>query len=127
MWALPREATRWRFGFTAYAVHLLQDVYFLEWTVEASTRLAVGDAVGTVESKKAERELCAPMSGRLTTFNQLLLDDPSIVNVDGYGDGWLFEMQGKGEELVSAGDYLRRLETVWEETRRTVRGPWSRS
>ena len=34
MWAKQVHARRWRFGLTAYAVRLLQDVYFLDWIVE---------------------------------------------------------------------------------------------
>ena len=37
MWALRREDV-YRFGFTAYAVRLLQDVYFLDWNIDASHR-----------------------------------------------------------------------------------------
>ena len=34
MWAVRQSDPRYRFGFTAYAVRLLQDVYFLEWMVD---------------------------------------------------------------------------------------------
>ena len=48
--------------------------------------------IGAIESKKAESDLYAPMAGRLVRFNEQLLDDPSAINVDKYGDGWLFEI-----------------------------------
>ena len=40
MWAQP-DGGRWRFGFTAYAVRLMQDVYFLDWQVSAGDRVAL--------------------------------------------------------------------------------------
>ena len=90
MWALG--AGPLRFGFTAYAVRLLQDVYFLDWVVEAPATLACKQEVGSIESKKAESALYAPIPGQLTQFNQQLMADPSTINVDKYNGGWLFEI-----------------------------------
>jgi glycine cleavage system H protein len=123
MWALPiDEDGRFRFGFSAYAVRLLQDVYFLDWTVEGGAVLKEKQAIGAIESKKAESDLFAPISGRLTRFNQDLLDDPSAINVDKYGNGWLFEMEGDDRSLVSPAEYLEHLDSVWEVTQRTIKG-----
>ena len=35
MWARPLGESVIQFGFTAYAVRLLQDVYFLDWLLDA--------------------------------------------------------------------------------------------
>ena len=88
MWAQPRGDVI-RFGFTAYAVRLLQDVYFLDWTAEPGAALQVRQEIGSIESKKAESALFAPVAGTLTACNEQLLDDPSAINVDKYGEGWL--------------------------------------
>ncbi len=111
-----------RFGFTAYAVRLLQDVYFLEWTVEAGDRLQHRQEMGAIESKKAESALYAPTSGRLARFNDALLTDPSTINVDKYGDGWLFELETETDDLMSPEQYLEHLAAVWEVTQRTIKG-----
>ena len=55
-------------------------------------------------------------------FNEELLEDPSKINVDTYGDGWLFEINGSGNELLSPGDYIEHLDSVWEVTQRTIKG-----
>lgn len=121
MWAQP-IAGGFRFGFSAYAVRLLQDVYFLEWSVDAGSPLAERQAIGAIESSKAESELYAPMTGRLTRFNERLLSDPSGINVDTYGDGWLFEIEGLGDALLSPEEYLRHLEASWAVAQRTIKG-----
>ena len=121
MWAQPL-GDRWRFGLTAYAVRLLQDVYFLDWTVDPPARLAEGDEIGAIESSKAESALYAPIAGTLDPFNSSLLRDPSAINVDKYGAGWLFEMQGDGESLMSTDAYLEHLDAVWEVTQKTIKG-----
>lgn len=123
MWAKAAdEGGVFRFGFSAYAVRLLQDVYFLEWTVDAGVSLREKQAIGAIESSKAESELYAPMPGRLTQFNDDLLSDPSGINVDPYGEGWLFAMDGAGETLLSPEEYLVHLAASWAIAERTIKG-----
>ena len=121
LWASESQG-RYRFGFSAYAVRLLQDVYFLEWSVDAGAVLRERQEIGNIESKKAESALFAPIAGTLVRFNTGLLRDPSAINVDKYGTGWLFEMSGDGGKLLEAAGYLRHLESVWEITQRTIKG-----
>src|SRR5262245_42098937 len=122
MWGLKQTTGAIRFGFTAYAVRLLQDVYFLEWSVDEGIELCERQEIGAIESKKAESALYAPMVGRLNCFNHALLADPSTINVDKYGEGWLFEIAGSGENLLTPQQYLAHLESVWEVTQRTIKG-----
>ena len=121
MWAQQLDGV-FRFGFAAYAVRLLQDVYFLDWSVDAATAVTEKQLIGSIESKKAESDLFAPMCGRLTVFNEELLSDPSSINVDKYGRGWLFEIDGSDESLLTPEQYIEHLESVWEVTQRTIKG-----
>ena len=121
MWGARRESV-WRFGFSAYAVRLLQDVYFLDWTIEPGMELAAGQEIGAIESKKAEASLYAPAAGRVTAINQVLLQDPSGINVEPYESGWLFELSTPGDELMTPDEYLQHLEEAWELTQRTIKG-----
>lgn len=121
MWAMPGEDVI-RFGFTAYAVRLLQDVYFLDWLLEAPAALTDGQEFGSIESKKAESSLYAPISGELVCFNETLMEDPSAINTDKYGAGWLFEMKGSEGTLISAAEYVEMLSDVWDKTQRTIKG-----
>src|SRR3954453_19944758 len=83
-----------RFGFTSYAIRLMQDVYFLDWCVNEGDEIALKQQIGNIETSKAVSDLFAPIAGAVQDFNQELLKDPSGINVDGYGTGWLFEMSG---------------------------------
>jgi glycine cleavage system H protein len=121
MWAQPGEAGI-RFGFSAYAVRLLQDVYFLDWIVDTGATVAEKQQIGAIESKKAESDLFAPLAGKLLAFNEELLSDPSSINVDTYGQGWLFTLESPGEALLSPAAYIEHLESVWEVTQRTIKG-----
>jgi glycine cleavage system H protein len=103
-------------------VRLLQDVYFLDWTIDAGTTLKERQAIGNIESSKAESELYAPVAGTLVEFNQELLTDPSGINVDKYGRGWIFAMQSAGDTLLSPEEYLVHLESAWKVAERTIKG-----
>lgn len=122
MWAQPDGDGGFRFGFAAYAVRLLQDVYFLDWNVEAPATLTTGQKIGEIESSKAESALFAPLPGQLSEINAAVIKDPSAINVDKYGAGWLFKLTGQEESLFSPDEYLTHLETVWAVTQRTIKG-----
>ena len=121
LWA-TRSGNAFRFGFSAYAVRLLQDVYFLEWQVDEGATIKNGQEIGFIESSKAESDLYAPMAGVLARLNPELMNDPSRINVDMYGEGWLYEIEGSGESLLSPEEYIEHLAAVWDVTQRTIKG-----
>lgn len=121
MWATMSGNTL-RFGFSAYAVRLLQDVYFLDLTIEPGMKVTAKQEIGSIESKKAESSLYSPIDGTVFACNQVLLEDPSEINVDKYGNGWLFELQGSTDSLLSPEDYLVHLTAAWEVAQRTIKG-----
>ena len=121
MWA-RRTGDIFQFGFTTYAVRLLQDVYFLDWAVDPGTTLEERQELGAIESKKAEASLYSPMAGELVELNQTLLRDPSAINLDNYGAAWLFTLRGDGQELLTPEQYVQHVDEVWEVTQRTIKG-----
>jgi glycine cleavage system H protein len=122
MWCQPAEDGRGRFGFTSYAIRLMQDVYFLDWQVSDGDRVELLQQIGHIETSKAVSDLFAPLAGTILAFNPELLKDPSGINVDGYGEGWLFDMQGAAETLWSVEDYYQFLSENWEKTQRLIKG-----
>jgi glycine cleavage system H protein len=121
MWARP-NCDGQRFGFTAYAIRLMQDVYFLDWQVSAGAAVELLQPIGHIETSKAVSDLFAPVAGTITSFNPALLADPSGINVDGYGDGWLFEMTSAGDKLLTVDEYHQFLADNWEKTQRLIKG-----
>jgi glycine cleavage system H protein len=121
MWCRIVDGRR-RFGFTAYAVRLMQDVYFLEWVISPGDPVAYLQQIGHIETSKAVSDLFAPLAGRLTSFNQELLKDPTAINLDSYGAGWLFEIEGDAASLLSVDQYHDFLEKNWEKTQRLIKG-----
>ena len=111
-----------RFGFTAYAVRLMQDVYFLDWSLSDGDAAHLLQEIGHIETSKAESDLFAPIAGTIARFNRELLKDPTPINLDLYGAGWLFEMEGDPAPLMAATDYHQFLAENWEKTQRMIKG-----
>ena len=121
MWCRPGADDVHTFGFTAYAVRLMQDVYFLEWRTEPGL-ITLKQEIGFIETQKATSGLYAPLAGRIMRFNGALLEDPSTINVDNYGRGWLFELKANLDETLDVAAYYAHLETGWEATQRMLKG-----
>jgi glycine cleavage system H protein len=120
LWFRPAERG-YRVGFTSYSVKLLQDVYFLDWSLEPGTAVRRRQQIGEIESSKALSQLFAPYDGFLLDFNERLLDDPSAINTDNYHDGWLFGFECD-TPLLTPQQYYDLLESSWEETQRMIKG-----
>jgi glycine cleavage system H protein len=121
MWCREAEGGL-RFGFTAYAVRLMKDVYFLDWSVSPGADLQQRQEIGHIETSKAESDLFAPLAGRLLRFNDELLQDPTPINTDTYGAGWLFELAADADAALSVAQYYQYLDANWENTQRLLKG-----
>lgn len=121
MWCGPGDGVL-RFGFTSYAVRLMQDVYFLDWVVNPGDVLAAKQQIGHIETSKAVSDLFAPLAGTVVRFNAELLKDPTPINVDIYGAGWLFEMAASDDDTLNAQQYHDFLAAGWEKTQKMLKG-----
>ena len=79
-------------GVTQYAQEQLGDLVFVQLPKPGAV-LQAGAAVAVVESVKAASDVYAPLSGEITEINQQAVDDPTLVNSDPTGKGWLFKLK----------------------------------
>jgi len=79
-------------GITAYAADKLGDVVFVELP-SVGAALAEGSIVGEIESTKSVGELFAPVNGEVVEANEGVVSDPSLVNSDPFGEGWLIKVK----------------------------------
>jgi glycine cleavage system H protein len=54
-----------------------------------------GDPTAVVESVKAASDIYAPVGGEVIEVNPEVEADPSLVNTDPYGKGWIFKLRVK--------------------------------
>ena len=79
-------------GITTHATEALTDITYVEMK-SPGTDLAAGDSVGEVESVKTTRDIYTAVAGEIAEANGAVVDDPSIVNNDPYGEGWLVRLR----------------------------------
>lgn len=79
-------------GISDYAQGALGDVVFVEMP-EVGTNLDQNAEVGVIELVKAASEIYTPVSGEVVAVNDAVDGDPSLVNTDPLGEGWLFQVK----------------------------------
>ena len=88
-------------GVTDYAQGELGDVVFVELPDSGSSFNRM-EVFGTIEAVKAVSDLFCPVEGTVIESNAALDDDPSLVNSDPYGDGWMIKLKVDDDEEVRA-------------------------
>jgi len=79
-------------GVTDYAQGELGDIVFVEVETEGET-LDAEEVFGTIEAVKTVSDLILPISGEVIEFNETLEDDPSLINNDPFGEGWIIKVR----------------------------------
>jgi len=78
-------------GITDYAQGQLGDITFVDLPAEGAT-FDKGDSVAVVDSVKAASDVYTPVSGTIAEANEVLADQPELVNTDAEVGGWLFRI-----------------------------------
>jgi glycine cleavage system H protein len=102
-------------GITDYAQDALGDIVFAELP-EVDREVAEGESCATVESTKAASDIYAPASGRIAEINELIVEDPGLINRDAQGEAWFWRMEPADgfdfESLMDDEAYQALLETL---------------
>ncbi|KNC18967.1 glycine cleavage system protein H [Arthrobacter sp. RIT-PI-e] len=101
-----------RVGITDFAQDALGDVVYVQMP-EVGAGVSGADVVGEVESTKSVSDIYAPVTGEVVGRNEALDDDPSLLNTDPYGEGWLLEIKVSDpsvvQGLLSSADYSQQV------------------
>ncbi|MBA8825107.1 glycine cleavage system H protein [Saccharopolyspora lacisalsi] len=94
-----------RVGVTPYAAEALGDIVYVQ-VPDVGQQIKAGEACGELESTKSVSDLYAPATGEVVAVNEAVVDDPSLVNADPFGQGWLMELRvSEKGELLTAEQY----------------------
>jgi len=95
-------------GISQFAVDELTDVTFVEFTQESGS-IDAKETIAEVESVKATSEIYTGLAGEVVEVNQAVADDPSLINQDCYGKGWLIKLKPSDpaalDQLMDAAAY----------------------
>lgn len=99
-------------GITDYAQGELGDIVYVEFPSAGDTFDRM-DSFGVIEAVKAVNDLYSPVSAEVLEVNQSLQDDPSLVNSDPYGDGWMIRVrvldESELDSLLDPEEYAEQL------------------
>lgn len=111
LWILsdPSRARHYRIGLSAYVCRYGVEVYFIEDLPAVGIHLEVGQEMGRIETEKAVLPLHTPFAGTVAAINEAVLADPSIITFDGYGTGWIVDLEGEPAGLMTPQEYANYL------------------
>ena len=95
-------------GITDFAQSNLGDITYIELPT-LGAELSAGAEASAIESAKSASSIFAPIGGKVIAVNEALQDDPSPINEDCYGAGWIYKLAPSDpadvEGLLSAEKY----------------------
>jgi len=98
-WVASNDDGTVRIGITDYAQDALGDVVFVDLP-DVDARFEGGAMCGEVESTKSVSEIYTPLAGVVVGVNSAVQDDPSLLNSDPYGEGWMIEVRVDDPSMI---------------------------
>lgn len=106
-WVEVLEENKIRIGITDFAQDELGDIVYVDLP-EVGDEFDAGDEFGTVESVKSVSEVLTPFAGIIITVNDLVDDEPEMVNDDPMGEGWFIEVEV--DEAIDTSELMNKEE-----------------
>ncbi len=102
-------------GITDYAQEMLTDIVYVELPAPGK-KVKQMETLAVVESVKSVSDVYSPASGEVIKVNQILENQPELINKDAFGEGWIavIKMDNPGElnNLMGAEEYTAFLKEV---------------
>lgn len=87
-------------GITDHAQNALTDIVYIELPEVGQVCEDMGE-FAIVESVKSASPIFAPLAGEITAVNDVLEDEPELMNQEPYGSGWIIRMKLDYADAVS--------------------------
>ncbi|MEM1545103.1 MAG: glycine cleavage system protein H [Candidatus Methanomethylicia archaeon] len=102
-------------GITDYGQKNLKEIVNVKLP-DLGVSINQGDVLGSLETAKAVIDVIAPLSGIVREVNENVISNPSIINEDPYGKGWLIRIVPSNlhEELLKLMDFSKAIK--WYKT-----------
>ena len=94
-WVQSAGTGLWRVGFTKFATRMLGDLVEHGFEVKPGAPVSLGETIGWVEGFKATTDLYCIATGTFRSVNCALESDPTLLDGDPYGEGWLYLVEGE--------------------------------
>jgi len=102
-------------GITDFAVEELNKEIVNVDLPQAGDSVRQGETFGVLDAVKAAFDLYAPMSGRVESVNEQILEDPTLVATGPYTTGWMIkialEQPEEAQALMDAKAYQAHIDS----------------
>jgi glycine cleavage system H protein len=99
-------------GITQFAADELTDITYVALP-EVGAKISANESFGEIESVKATGDLYSGVSGEVIEINEQLKGDPSLINTDPHGKGWMIKVRmsdrGELDKLMSGEEYNEQI------------------
>ena len=85
-------------GITDYAIEQLGDIVFVELP-EEGTEFTKNEVFATIESVKAASEVYMPISGKVISVNEEIVNKPELLNDESYTEKWFIKIESDADQL----------------------------
>lgn len=79
-----------RIGITHFAQKELGDIVFVD--ILKQEKVIKDQVFGSIEAVKVVSDLFSPVSGKIININNVIIDNPELINEDPYGN-WIIEIE----------------------------------
>ena len=79
-------------GLTSFGSSLTKEIVHIDMP-ENNTEFKSMEPMASFETIKSVNEIHAPFNCRVIEVNEKLFDNPSLINSDPYGDGWILRLK----------------------------------
>jgi len=86
-----------KLGITSLGSSLAKEIVHVDLP-ENNEEFEALEPIASFETIKSVTEISAPFDCKVTEVNEKLLDDPSLINSDCYGDGWILKLKIVGKK-----------------------------
>lgn len=109
-------------GLNDFSQKLAGEISYIEMPEEGD-QIKQGDVMGSFETGKWLGKIYAPVSGEVIKINEDVEDEPTLINNDPYGEGWIFEMRmSDSTELSNLMKGEKTIKWLKEEIAKHLRG-----
>ncbi|MCG3215851.1 MAG: glycine cleavage system protein H [Candidatus Heimdallarchaeota archaeon] len=113
IWIRRKTDNTIEIGIDDYASKRAGEIEFIR-TMQIGKRVKKDQIIGTIESGKWIGQIKSPITGIIVEKNEDLRSEPSIINEDPYGKGWILTIEGKDfdiqieddDEIIETGEKL---------------------
>jgi len=96
-------------GISDYAQDQLSDIVYVEFAKDKGEDIKKDEILATIESVKAAGDVLSPVSGKVSEINEVLSNNPELLNNDPYDKGWICKVEfinpAEYDALMSAKEY----------------------